>query len=328
MSQNVIAVTHPGMMDFLNQTRARLSPEAQAKVDSHVTRAANVLETVFGELPAWRLIDSPDLWFRLPDYAIAIDVDAAHLREQVTNAIERRDLSEADVRRNVRQNDVSSNGGNPAGSITTSPRGVTMLSFKAVRRLALLGRGERGVRFRDAMEEAIDYADTTERTVMALVLADIERPAVAAKSDPSLAHEAHATIRAMLARGRSIPRWLADQAAGKSTAPVRRAPPVPERDPAQMELVVVSNGKTICHTGTTTRPATHTFETLTAVGRLLDVSHRVAKRRLESTGLLADAWWSWHGQEPGIINGKSVLTSAYAFRPGIVEELLRRESVG
>lgn len=323
MTAPLVAFTRPGLARLVEQARAKLSPSAQRQVDEHVTQAESLLSHVFEGLPMWRIGGSDDLWARAADVAVLMEIGSNKISERVGSALDRSEIRSADVRRNAMDSDGWTEITPPTGDgLTSSTRGVTMLSLRAVRRLLMTCAGERGVDFRAGLDAALDFAAEAERSIMVLLLSASERTEAPVFDR---AHDAHLTIRAMLAAGRTrLPKALQVQAFGE---PVRQtASNKPEAtDPGQLALELAVDGRTVRHSGTTDRPATHTIETLTAVGAALGVSRAVVKRRLEATGLLADPHWCWAGDVPAIINGRPTTTRMYCFRPGIAAELLRRE---
>lgn len=325
MNTSILTLTHPGMLDFLQRTRAKLSPESQAKVDEHVTRASNVLGTVFGEMPAWRLHDRDGLWFAAADFAKALGVGGDSVRDMADNAIEREEIASADVALGVTQKDVSTSiESNPHNSVTTSPRGITMLSFKAVRRLALLCRGDRGVRFRTKMEEAIDYADMTERSLVAMVLAESERPQSRQDTDrPTEAQTiaAMALLGKLVDAGRRLPRDLQDMACGR--IPRQRMVPVRQ---------MASNAPML--TGPVVEPYEPDFgpdfqTSMSSWAAAHDMTFDKAKKLFEEAGMWTNPEWLQHGTAKVKVGPNRLREEPrHKVRRGAFEELMARLGSG
>lgn len=173
----LIHATRPQLATLLERTRVRLSPEAQAQVDGHVTQAEKLLEDVFVDLTLWSLTGSTELWARAADVADLMEIGANKMPERVAAAVQRGELSPPDVRRGVTDSDVTHSITPSTGNcLTDSPRGVMMLSLRAIRRLVMTCDGDRGVRFRDGLDRALEFASEAERTIMALLLAAEDRP--------------------------------------------------------------------------------------------------------------------------------------------------------
>lgn len=231
----LLDAARPGLVQLRERIRATLSPEACAQVDAHVTQAQRLLEDVFAGLPVWMLQDSDELWARAADVAALMEVDRSVVIHRTASSITRREFSEGDIRRGVTDNDVSTSivhhvhsHPSDADCLTTSPRGVTMLNLRAIRRLVMTCDGERGVRFRNGLDRAIEFADQAERVILELLLAEREQPRgarAAPATGDELAIEAHQTIRALIATGRkTIPSALMQQALG-APAPIRAPTP-------------------------------------------------------------------------------------------------------
>ena len=122
---------------------------------------------------------------------------------------------------------------------------MTLLSLRGVRLLVMTCRGERGVRFRTGLDNALAFAAEAERTILALVLAETEaRRPVTSTTDRDLQLAALAAITEGFKAGRKrIPKYLSDLARGSTmgssssrpSAPVLRILPDLSRPPAPSE---------------------------------------------------------------------------------------------
>lgn len=233
---SLLALARPGLADLLQRALAALAPESRPQVEAHTTQAQRLLENAFAGLIVWQLNGSQDLWARASDVADLMDVLPNSISERIVSAKRRRDITDADVRRGVRNSDVSTPiTGQASDCLTESPRGCTMLNLRAIRRLVMTCDGDRGVHFRDDLEKALEVADQAERVVFALLLADRERPTpelaplpTPAPHDPQERVEALRLMRELVVAGKPVPHELRTLAYGAAPrVPRARALPAP-----------------------------------------------------------------------------------------------------
>lgn len=73
-------------------------------------------------------------------------------------------------------------------------------------------------------------------------------------------------------------------------------------------------------------PSEFTVRGLKNLARAVGCTWQAMRRRLVQAGLLGDGHWCWVGKEGAYLGGRPQTVTAYAFRPGILEELRRREA--
>lgn len=308
---------------------ATLSLEGRKQAEAHVTRAERLMGDALCGLSRWRIVGSDELWVRAGDLAVVMEVDTSAVAHTIRASLDRGELLPSDIRKNVTDNDLDtsivSNPHDSKSGVTTSPRGVTLLSERGVLLLVMNCRGERGVRFRTGFEAALSFAAEAERFILSLVLAEQEArtrapvtPVVVDREHPNLMDQAHRTIQAMLAAGRKrIPRALMDQALGK--APV-----------AITHVARVSNLRLLSDVSRPPAPtepdwpagfSLNTSNMADAMGSSWD---RI-KKLLRQTGMYEDSAWHLTG-EAWVATGTGALRkeARHRFKAGAPLELQRR----
>lgn len=316
---DLVDAAAPALAQLRTRVRSNLPPEAVARVDAHTTQAQRLFEEVFDGLPLWALLGSTDLWARYQDVADAFGVDRSAITHQVENALDRGDLRTSDTRSSVRDSDLQpSIVSDTQGRLTDSPRGVGMLNLRAIRRLAQLCNGERGVRFRDGLERAIEFAHEAELAIAELLLAEAERPAPVAV-EVGVQVEALRALTALATAGKPIPAGLRELAYGAAARQVRRSPS-PSGSPAQLALP-----------GPVVEPYEPDFGpeftvSQTQAATALGCTIPALRKRLERTGMWDDTEWVRHGTAHVKVGPNRLREETRRkLRTGFAEELRRRE---
>lgn len=175
----------PGLLNLYGRALTRLSPAAREQVENHVTMADRVIGEVFDGIETFTLRTHGGIWVRAADLAVILGVDRTAVSHAVTEAIGRGDLAEGrDIIRDIRRDDIVSDAISEESSTVRNGRGVMVVSLSGARRLAALGRGERGVKFRNAIERVFDAQGEAERMLLALTLDVMESAPVAPPIDP------------------------------------------------------------------------------------------------------------------------------------------------
>jgi hypothetical protein len=329
---------------------ASLSPEGRKLVEEHVTRADRLVSDVFQGITTWKLVGSDDLWVRAMDLAEVAEVNPNSMVELIRSLEERGELGTGDVKKNVRENDIcNANVGSPdntvsRGPVTTSPRGVTMLSLRGARLLVMSCRGERGIRFRVGLDNALQYVAEAERAIFALMLAEAEKKA--APPDNSIALKQIAALNLMTARlnaGRKRnPAFLTNLAKGlPADAPGRqrkRAPkpalvaalPGPVQDepvPARAEVVplpmrALSDGHSFGDSEPEWSPG-FTLSTSMIANALGETTAKTGAL-LKKYGMREDDSWRETGIAYVVRAGRRAQELRVRYRTGAVAELQRR----
>lgn len=301
---SLLTAARPGLADLRARVRSTLSPEAQAEVDGHVTQAQRLLEEVFAGLVVWMLHGSADLWARASDVASIMDVLPNSMPERITSARKRGEILAEDIRRGVMDSDVSSAITGPTSDcLTTSPRGCTMLSLRAIRRLVVTCEGDRGRHFRSGLERALEFADQAERAILELVLADRERSAPAPES-PSIDAWARGVVSQLAANGaKVIPKDLVTAAMGAAS----RALAGTVSDAVEPDF------------GDDFRSS------LSRASDLLGCASKTLRRRLERVGMWNEPQWVRHGTAQ-VRTGRGLREEPrHYLHRGALHELAKRE---
>lgn len=316
----------PSLATLAARAMATLSPEARKRVEEHVTQADRLLADVFQGITTWRLRGSDDLWVRAADLAVVMEVDTTAVGKQVENGLTRGDLRPEDVRRGVKDCDLDTSirSGAP-DSITASPRGMVVLSLRGVRLLVVSCRGERGVRFRTGLDNALAFAAEAERTILALVLAETEaRPAPVPPvvlPDREVQLAALAALTAGFAAGRKrMPRGLWNLAQGLPVAP---APSAPSR-PAAPVLRILPDLSRPPAPSEPDWPAGFTLSA-TSMADGMGMGWDRVRRLLQQSGMWLDPDWHVQGHA-WVATGTGALRreNRHRLRSGAPVELQRR----
>lgn len=316
---SLLALARPSLADLRVRVRSTLPAESLAQVDAHATQAERLLEEVFAGLIVWSLNGSQDLWARAQDVADLMGVDRSAVTHQIENAKARGDLKAEDVRRGVKQSDVSTSIVSDAhNSVTTSPRGCTMLNLRAIRRLVMTCDGDRGVRFRDGLDKALELADQAERAILELVLAS-QSGGLAPVAFEGLARriEALEQVSGRMDRLETAMVKLTELVTTLASAGTQ---------PAQGPRVTVNAPGAQITLIEPTPPPGFTISGIKLLASIEQCSHPKLRKRLETVGLWEDPEWMWVGERT-IPRGNRLDTETfYRFKPSILPELKRREN--
>lgn len=299
---SLLTAARPGLADLRARVRSTLSPEAQAEVDAHTTQAQRLLEEVFAGLPVWMLRGSTEPWARSSDVAELMEVLPNSMPERITSARKRGEILAEDIRRGVMDRDVSSSITGPTSDcLTTSPRGCTMLSLRAIRRLVATCEGERGTHFRNGLDRALEFADQAERAILELVLSGREHPAPAVSDSTAWAR---ALLTQLAANGAKVlPKDLVSAAMGG----MPRALPGTVSDAEEPDF------------GEDFRSS------LSRASDLLGCASKTLRRRLERVGMWNESAWVRHGTAK-VRTGKGLREEPrHYLHRGALQELAKRE---
>lgn len=199
-----VLAARPGLSELVERVRSALPEAARAALDQHVTQAERVAEDVLRGVPVWRLAGDDGLWVRLPDLAEVMEVTGHAARKMTSLAVTSCELTDADVRRGVRE------AAGPA-TLTRSRTGVTMLSLRACLVLTMKCQGARGVAFRAGLLRMLDTAAELERACAVLLLDRAAPPVVELDGFALLqAFNNELLERPRRARGDVVARFLRD----------------------------------------------------------------------------------------------------------------------
>lgn len=191
-ANHTILYTRPGLAEVIDRVRATLPAEVVAQIDDRMTLAEQLVEEVFKGVAVWRLKGTDGLWVRSPDLADVMEVDSSNVRHRMTNGLESGELTESDIRWNVRDNAVDSSCvtdsqlENGPSNLTNSPTGVTMLSLRACQILVTKCEGQRGVAFRAGLLRVMEASAEMERAVLVLLAERLVREPVSKEPEPEI----------------------------------------------------------------------------------------------------------------------------------------------
>lgn len=178
---SLIRFTRPTLATALDQLRAELPPEDLAELDSKVSSAAERIHGALRHVEVWPLAGEEGLWVKLPTLAEVKGVTARALQLQIDAMLASGEATEADIRRDVRNNAVDSIAksdfamNESASKLTNANRGVTMLSWRLARLCAMKSEGEVGIEVRRAMLAVEDEHAGLEQVLHATALVQARR---------------------------------------------------------------------------------------------------------------------------------------------------------
>lgn len=277
-------------------------PDLTAELDATSTAYSDLV----AEIPLWSLMGTVGLWARITDTAKAFDVDRSALSHQIDESMGRT-LTEAMVRRNVRDSDVdTSSVSNPHGPLTRAASGCTMLNLDALMLLGMKARGERGDKLALQIKAILDAFPKLQRVCVRLLRAHTERPAPA-PAVPEATVYARRLLDGLVANGAKVlPKELLAfvavvPVAAATPAPLQLATDAPALDfGPEYSMGLIANARTV------------------------GMTHKKLRKLLEETGMWDDPHWVRHGDVIMSGDGKRRPEIRHGLRVGWYQELMRR----